>query len=129
MVQQLRIVTFSLKGMNESIENQPGRIFKTDHDVSGIPFEAALMNVHCIKPIRWFHHSEEVANWTKMKKADLRATQYHHMMVMKQLTETQNPIMCEMVYPQVIQQLQKTIEQNRMNAKKSEKEHLFDKPI
>ena len=65
----------------------------------------------------------------KMKKADLRATQCHHVMVMKQLTETQDPIMCKMVCLQVIQQLQKTIEQNRMDAKKSEKEHLFDKPI
>ena len=64
-----------------------------------------------------------------MKKASTRATQYHHMMVMKQLKETQDPVICEMVYPQVIEQLQDTIKQNRMNAKKLEEECVFDKPI
>ena len=65
----------------------------------------------------------------KIEKANLRATQCHHVMVMKQMTETQDPIMREMVHSHVIQQLQKTIEQNRMNAKKSEEKCAFDKPI
>ena len=42
----------------------------------------------------------------KMKKAGIRATQCHHMTVVKQLSETQDPVIREMVYPQVIEQLQ-----------------------
>ena len=128
-VQQIRIVAFSPKHMNVSIENQPGRTFETDHHASEIPFKAVSMNVHCAKLIEWFHHPEKVFNWLKMEKADIRATQYHHMIVVKQLSETQNPVIREMVHPQVIEQLQKTIKQNRMNAKKSEEECVFDKPI
>ena len=64
-----------------------------------------------------------------MKKAGIRATQCHHMTVMKQLSETQNPVIHEMVHPQVIEQLQETIKQNKMNVKKSEEECVFDKPI
>ena len=64
-----------------------------------------------------------------MKKAGVRATQCHHMTVMKQLNETQDPVIREMMHSQVIEQLQETIKQNRMNAKKSEEKCVFDKPI
>ena len=64
-----------------------------------------------------------------MEKAGIRATQHHHVTVMKQLNETQDPVIREMVYPQVIEQLQETIKQNKMDVKKSEEECVFDKPI
>ena len=64
-----------------------------------------------------------------MKKANTRATQCHHVTVMKQLSETQDPVVREMVYLQVIEQPQETIKQNRLNAKKLEEKYVFDEPI